>query len=229
MSITQYIPEMFDLIKKQFYNTLITLSEYQLPTLRYLGSTLEEIAKARAEGKSWIAPYCRIAPRESHLFSNEIKRFQDYVKKYPKYSEDAVSHNYSSDDDYKKYIQFIKKTAVLCNGNCGYDVCPFCNSCRVDHDKDNCADEIWDAVKKHHYTWRYYFMDKDETLNKHEWAIWHSYRDPIRTALWAKQCPCHEILYDTGRNENFMIEMLKFYDSRMLDLNVKLINETINK
>lgn len=151
-----------------------------------------------------------------------MKLFQDYVSQYPKYTENT--QKYATDDEYKQYIQIINETAVRCNKNCGYSVCPWCNYCKVDHVKDNCSDGKWDIVKKHHGTWRQWFMDSSEILNKHEWAIWHSYYDPIMSTLQARRCPCNVILYNRG-NEKHIIDMLKHYDSRMLTLNVTKINE----
>ena len=193
---------MFELIKSYFFTNLVKLSEYQLPTLRYLGSNGAEIE-----------------PRESHLYNDQIVQFQDYVKKYPKGSD---SHNYSKDAQYKDYVKFIKKTAVKCNSNCDYRVCPLCSECAIDHQKDNCSDQKWIDVKANHSTWRSYFIEYNDTLKKHEWAIWHSYYDPISLKLWAKACPCHEVLYN-GYDDETTIKALKHYDNRMLDLNVELI------
>ena len=215
---------MLEALKIYFFQNLVKLSEYQLPTLRYLGSTAAEIAEAKSKGTSWVKPYCHIQERESHLYADQIKSFQEYVNSYPKGSD---SHSYNNDKHYEEYIKFIKENATKCNCNCHYKVCPFCSDCGVDHQKDNCSDQKWADVKANHSTWRSYFMDYSDTLNKHEWAIWHSYYDPIGLKLWAKACPCHEVLYDNSRSVADITRFLKHYDSRMLDLNVRLVKQLV--
>jgi hypothetical protein len=216
---------MIDFLLEYFFNTLIKFSEYQLPDLKRLGSTDEEIETAKKQGTTFVTPYYSIDYRQSKLFKNEINQFQWYVQKYK--NGDPETHKYINDTEYQKYIDFIRKTAVKCNDNCNCKVCPFCRACKVDHQKDNCSDEKWKAVKETHSTWRSYFTEYDDMLKLHENAILRSYYDSISHKLWAKDCPCHEILYDNQRKDSFIIKMLKHYDSRMLDLNVQLIKDRI--
>ena len=213
---------MLELLKSYFFQNLVNLSEYQLPTLRYLGSTEEEIAQAKSNNTSWTNPYCHIVERKSHLYAKQIKGFQEYVTSFPKGPD---SHEYKNDNYYKEYVEFIRVNAVKCNNNCDQKVCPFCSYRGVDHQNINCSAQKWAEVKAVHSTWRSYFMEYNDTLHKHELAIWHSYYDPIGTKLWAKSCPCHEVLYHDDRDVASIIKHLKQYDSRMLDLNVRLVTK----
>lgn len=211
------------------------ISEFQLPGLRYLGSTRDEIEKAKAVKSSWTLPYCNIPQRTTHLFQEEMKRFKRYTDMYANRKDKRL---YITSDEYREYIEFTKKHAVQCNENCSEEVCPFCHSCKVDHWKDSCSDEKWDLVKKHHGTWRQWFMDtkypRDEyymenKLHAHEWAIWHSYYDPIVHVLYARNCPCYEVLYDRNRSENDVIDSLRTrFDCRMLELNKSMVKKIIS-
>lgn len=213
-------------IKNTFKENLEKFSEYQLSGLKYNGSTLEEIKNAKKNNESWTRPYCIIPRRETELFKNELKEFSEYYSKYPKYSNNKQI--YKTDEEYKQYIKFIKETAVNCSGNCGYKVCPWCNHCKVTHQKNGCSNEKWNMIKTKYGTWRRYFMDtfydpyNQDKLTKHENAIYHSYFDRINSNLYFRHCPCNQILYDND-SEDKVIKILKYYDSRLLDLNIQKI------
>jgi hypothetical protein len=213
------------MFKSYIIPCISALSENSLTGLRHLGSKPEEIEKAKTDNKPWCKPYDKIPARKSHLFEKEIKEFTEYTRKYPKHVSNNQNKNYKTDTEYKKYIDFIKETSVRCNRNCYYQVCPFCNHCKVDHEKNSCSDDKWDLVKKEHGTWRRWFVDDSEEISRHEWAILHSYYDPIRSALCFVRCPCKQVLYDAKRSDKDIITMLKHYDSRTLDLNVEKITK----
>lgn len=201
----------FDREKMIVFKILEKLSAFQLPELKYYG-------KNRQDG-------CFLPREKSHLYTAEIKKFEEYRNKFSKTDRQF----FESDDEYRSYILFTQKHAVKCNKNCGYLVCPWCHHCKADHWKDSCSDEKRQLVKLHHGTWRQYFMEHSKILYDHEWAIRRSYVDPIISSLYTMDCPCYAVLYHESYTEQDMIEDLKHYDSRQITLNMELVNNLVNK
>ena len=166
----------------------------------------------------------RLPPQKDHIYSKECEEFKSYYL-----SNKGTKFVCPTDQECKEFIAFTKKHGKKCKGAnrmCVYKVCPWCDKNKVIHDKDGCTKV--QEIKETYGTWRRHFMKLSKILEGHEWAIYRSYFQGIGFDLYAKHCPCFEVLNATTDDDIQLIKELKTVDARLLKLNMEKVRYVNN-